>query len=59
MACIFVPVSHRFSGVYFPQQDYLEKYGRCVEMACLFVAVVPDSVSLVVGRSSASGRVGK
>ena len=59
MACIFVPVSHRLSGVYFPQQDYLEKYRRCVKMACSFVAVVLDSVSVVVGRSSASGRGGE
>ena len=27
-------------------------------MACFVVAVVPDSVAVVVGRPSASGRVG-
>ena len=40
-------------GVFFPREDYLEK---CMWMACFVVAAVPDSVAVVVCRSSASGR---
>ena len=42
-------------GVFFPRKDPLEKR---VWMACFVVAVVLDSVAVVVCRSSASGRVG-
>ena len=47
-----------FFGVFFPREDSLEKYMGGAWMACLVVAVVPDSVAVVVRRSSASGRVG-
>ena len=45
-------------SVFFPQEDSLEKYIGGVWMASFVVAVVPDSVAVAVGRSSASGRVG-
>ena len=42
-------------GVFFPREDPLEK---CVWMACFVVALVPDSVAVVVCRSSANSRIG-
>ena len=45
-------------GVFSPREDSLEKYRRCVDVACFVVAVVHASVAVVVCRSSASGRVG-
>ena len=51
----FVPVSHR--GVFSP--DMICWRSVCgVWMACFVVAMAPDSVAVVVRRSSASGRVG-
>ena len=41
-------------GVFFRREDSLENW---VWMACFVVAVVPDSVAVVVCRSKASGRV--
>ena len=38
-------------GVFFPEKTLWR-------MACSVVAVVPDSVAVIVYRSSASGRVG-
>ena len=50
---------YRLVWCFFPREDALEKYiiGG-VWMACFVVAVVPDSVAVVVCRSSASGRIG-
>ena len=42
-------------GDFFPRENSLEK---CVGISCIVVAVVPDSVAVVVCRPSASGRVG-
>ena len=51
VACIR-PVSHRTRLMFFPPEKILWT------MACFVVAVVPDSVNVIVCRPSASGRVG-
>ena len=53
VACIRPSIA--LCGVFSPVEDSLEKYRRC---ALLLLCMVPDSVAVVVCRSSASGRVG-